>query len=146
MWPANQPELAEPVVYEGTENAPSACRCYNKAEHEILLGEVPEAIYLELVMEIEEAVRNECDVVVPLGWDHNCYLEQPAEGIEFTKATPSGDGMCVGACYYDGPECPDEPNPYECEEEFSGGETGADETSSTSSTTRVASEELQWQL
>ncbi len=124
MWPANQPELAQPIILNG--KSPVGCQCFNSAENEIMWAQLPADTHAEFRAEIETAVRNECDFIVPVGWDHNCYSEDP-DGLGFTDPYPQDEpGECIGACYVSGKNCDDPPNPYECEELYGegGGETG----------------------
>lgn len=66
----------------------------------------------ELTVEIYAAVRDQCDYLVPAGWDHNCYTEGP-EGIGFRTAYPQdGPGDCVGSCSYAGNNCGEPPELY----------------------------------
>lgn len=126
MWPSGSDDLAVPVLDEN-ENWPQACVCFNDAEAEILFGMAPADVYAELASEIEQAARDECDVIVPVGWEHNCYDESP-DGPMPSLPLQGDHGDCVGDCGYasepkDG--CGDDPNPYECEK-LVAGETGGD--------------------
>ncbi|HLT38589.1 MAG TPA: hypothetical protein VK034_20015, partial [Enhygromyxa sp.] len=126
MWPPGSEDLAVPVLDED-QNWPRACVCFNDAETEILFGMAPDEVYAELASEIEQAARDECDVIVPVGWEHNCYDESP-DGPMLSLPVQGDPGDCVGDCgYVSEPKggCGDDPNPYECEM-LAAGETGGD--------------------
>ena len=124
-----EPELAVPAL-DGDMIPPIGCACFNDAEVEILWAASPESKYRDYLAQLEALARNDCDTVVPPGWDHNCYDEGP-DGPTFKDPYAGGAGSCVGDCSYTNPGaagCGDEPNPYECEEMYGGGETGDGET------------------
>lgn len=129
MWPAGQPEQVKPVPGSLHAPGPAGCVCYNSAEQEIIDFEVPPAKFAEFMGEIEAATRDECDAIVPPGWDHNCYITEgtDASTAALSKPFQSGVGECIGNCVFTNPPpggtCP-ELSPYECEE--GGGETGGD--------------------
>jgi hypothetical protein len=135
MWPAEQPELAVPVPASHDAPGPAGCVCYNAAEQEILDFEVPPGKFAEFMDELEAATRDECDAIVPPGWDHNCYITEgtDASTAALSKPFQGGFGECIGSCVFTNPPpgdtCP-ELTPYECDEddgETGGvGETGAD--------------------
>jgi hypothetical protein len=143
MWPADGSiDDAEPVL-RPDGFVPRGCRCYNDAEQQILDDNVPACRYEEFVEELELATRQECQALVPPGYDHNCWTASGATA-SIAEAEYGGPvGSCIGNCEYGSPpaggSCPT-PTPYECgtgggEECDSGGETsagdsGADETGS----------------
>jgi hypothetical protein len=147
MWPPGSPELAVLVEDEADER-PRGCACYNLAEEVILEQQVPADKYAEFVADIEYAARNNCDYLVPVGWDHNCYDEGP-EGPALIVPTRFGPGSCVGSCgYAKVPKggCGRVPTPYECAALYGEGtdDGGAEET-----TTRAevgGDREVQWSL
>lgn len=137
MWPAGQPELAEPVLAEGT-GIPKGCRCMNTDEQVVMMTMTPEAQYIELSGELAIAARMECAALVPEGYEHNCMtLDGPQPStLEDPVPGPSSND-CIGSCSLSNPppfkDCPD-PDPYECNGEPSPGEdevgtedTGTDE-------------------
>jgi hypothetical protein len=130
MWPVGQPDLAEPVADPGG-GAVRGCKCFNDADVEILKDELPADIFGGLVGGIEADARNKCALAVPPGFDHNCYMEDGLLVPGFTA--PFHDlrsDDCIGSCAYIKPppngSCGDDPDPYECNEEYGGGETGTD--------------------
>ncbi|MCA9696294.1 MAG: hypothetical protein KC431_02130 [Myxococcales bacterium] len=137
MWPLGQPELAEAVPPSDDAPGPAGCLCMNDAEQEILDYGVPEAKFQEMLAEIENAARDNCDAIVPAGWDHNCYITEGV-GASVPHADPpafvSGKGSCFGSCAFINPPpngtCP-ELNPYECngsgDDEGGGGGLGGSE-------------------
>lgn len=143
MWPAGQPELAEPVLTDDNVQ-PVGCTCMNDGEGEILDSAAPAEAYAGLVGEVEGAARDVCLSLVLDGYEHNClqYLDGP-DILAPTFDAPnegSSSGACVGSCSYVGDPpfgepCGD-PDPWECNgEEAPGGsetdggtETGGDET------------------
>lgn len=142
MWPAGQPELAEPIPGSHNASGPAGCVCLNSAEQEIVDFEVPAGQYATLMAKIETATRNECDAIVPAGWDHNCYIAQGvgASTVALTHPFQAGPGDCIGTCLFSDPPpgktCP-ELNPYECNEDD--GETGG-ESSATGSDSETGGE------
>jgi hypothetical protein len=136
MWPVGQPDLAEPVSIPAG-GPPRGCRCFNDADVAILKDELPADIFGGLVGEMEADARNECALAVPPGFDHSCYIEvgslAPTFGPPYSN-DPSDD--CIGSCAYINPppngSCGQDPDPYVCNEEYGGGETGNDQTTGTS--------------
>jgi hypothetical protein len=135
MWPIGQPDLAEQVSTLAG-GPPRGCRCFNDAEVEILKDELPVDVFGGLVGGIEADARNKCALAVPPGFDHNCYVEDgslaPGFGPPFSD-DPSDD--CIGSCAYIKPppngSCDENPDPYECNEEYGGGDTGIDPATDT---------------
>jgi hypothetical protein len=136
MWPVGQPELAEPVS-PPAGGPPQGCRCFNDADVAILQDQLPADIFGGLVDEIEADARNECALAVPPGFDHNCYTEDGSLALGFAapfpEHAPSDD--CIGSCAYIKPpphgSCGVDPDPYTCNEEYGGGETGIDQATET---------------
>lgn len=131
MWPVGQPDLAEPVATRG--GPPRGCRCFNDADVAILNDGLPADVFGGLVGEIEADARNKCALAVPPGFDHNCYIEDGSLAPSFTVPfddDPSDD--CIGSCAYIKPppngSCGEDPDPYECNEEYGGDETGTEQT------------------
>ena len=130
MWPIGEPELAEPV--KGKSGAPVGCRCLNATEAQQLTDKVPEAEYLALLEDIHDRGRNTCASNVPQGFDHNCYTDQ----IEFSDITiddgPNRSATCIDSCTYTNPpssgNCPDDPDPFECNDDGGGDDVGGIET------------------
>jgi hypothetical protein len=135
MWPAGQPDLAQPVSASGG-GAPRGCECFNDADVAILADELPVDVFGGLVGEMQADARNECAIAVPPGFDHNCYIEDgslaPSFGSPFSDG-PSDD--CIGSCSYIKPppngSCNEDPDPYECNEEYGGGDTVTDRATDT---------------
>ncbi len=130
MWPVGQEDLAEPVSALAG-GAVRGCRCFNDAEIAILKDEVPADVFGGLVGEMEADARNKCALAVPPGFDHNCYIEDGPLAPGFTAPfdhIPSDD--CIGSCSYIKPpphgSCGEDPDPYECNEQYGDGETGSD--------------------
>ena len=118
QWPVGHPELAVPVLDE-TNRPPIGCRCFNLAEVEILYAEAPHEKFAEFTASIQQATRDECDFIVPAGWDHNCYIVGMG-GPTFQDVYPGPAGKCIGDCAYakKNEECQEDPSPYECEERY----------------------------
>ncbi len=137
MWPSGGSiEDAEPVLYpNGT--APQGCRCFNDSENQILDDEVPRCQYDSLLDEIEHAARQECQALVPAGYDHNCWITAGAQASITEGAFGAGAGACIGNCEYGNPpaggSCPDL-NPYECATGDGGSECEPEEGGETSDT------------
>lgn len=126
-WPAGQPNFAE-AVKDANGDWPVGCTCYNSAENKILQDQIPEDKYAEFVAEMQQAGRNNCNLAVPAGWDHNCYDEAP-EGPVFVSPSAYATGSCVGDCAYINPPrdgCGSDPSPYECEADYGDGTDGGD--------------------
>ena len=119
-WPQGHPELAEPI-WVGEFQPPQGCTCVNDVEHEILEQQVPTEAYVILRAEIEAATRENC-LLLSIGFASNCLLEQgpDAPTIDEEKLREGLTGPCVGGCGYALPplfgECPDDPDPFACEE------------------------------
>lgn len=128
MWPVGQPELAEPVPGSLGAEGPAGCVCFNSAEQDVINFGVPLGHWNALRDEMEAAARNACSSLATPGWDNNCHIDTGTNA-----STPSitnffnGYGDCIGSCGYISPppggSCPS-PNPYECNGEPGGGETG----------------------
>ena len=118
MWPIGQPELAQPVQ-DQKNGPPEGCVCFNDTEHTILANQAPQDAYDQLVLRVEGATRNHCASLVPLGWDHNCFVGEPNRP-EFGVAAPDDfTNDCIGSCAFvndpPGPRtCRPDPNPFEC--------------------------------
>lgn len=150
MWPVGGSfEDAEPILRpDGT--APQGCRCYNDAEHQIFEDKVPECQYQEFIDDLEQAAREECQALVPPGYDHNCWTTSGAQASVVEGQFGNGAGSCIGNCEYGSPpvggSCPN-PSPYECatggfgdegcdsggDPETSTGDSGLDDTSGNTS-------------
>jgi hypothetical protein len=135
MWPVGQPDLAEPVSGPAG-GAPRGCRCFNDADVAILQDGLPADVFGGLVGEMRADARNECAIGVPPGYDHNCYVEDGALAPVFTSPFPDGPSDdCIGSCSYIKPppngSCDEDPDPYVCNEEYGGGETGIDRATDT---------------
>lgn len=146
MWPVGGSfEDAEPVL-QPDGSSPRGCRCYNDAEDQILDEEVPECQYQEFVDDLAQAAREECQALVPPGYDHNCWTASGPQASVVEGKFEGGAGSCIGNCEYGSPpmdgSCPN-PSPYECatggfgdegcgsedDSETSTGGSGADDTS-----------------
>ncbi len=111
MWPIGYPSAAVDVE-DRQGSPPKGCACFNAVEHDILLDGAPAIAYANLLEEIEFAARNQCDFLVPSGYDNNCYDDGKNGSVAETPFS-NGPGACVGDCIYTD-DCGD-PNPYECE-------------------------------
>lgn len=117
MWPVGGSfEDAEPILrLDG--GSPRGCRCYNDAEDQILEDKAPECRLEEFVDELGQAARQECQALVPPGYDHNCWTTSGLQASIVEEQFFQGAGACVGNCEYGSPplngSCPS-PNPYEC--------------------------------
>lgn len=117
QWPIDGSlEDAMPVLDPGG-NTPRGCVCFNDAEHQILDDEVPECPYAELLDELEQAARQECQTLVLPGYEHNCWTTTGPDASTPEVKFSDGQGGCIGNCEYGAPpsngSCPD-PNPYQC--------------------------------
>ena len=150
MWPVGGSfDDAEPVVrLDG--GSPRGCRCYNDAENQIFDDEAPECQYEEFLDDLEQAAREECQALVPPGYDHNCWTTSGAQASVVEGKFPLGPGSCIGNCEFGSPpvggSCPSI-SPYECatggygdegcesegDPETSTGDSGLDETGSETS-------------
>lgn len=125
MWPAGQPDLAEPI--KTPENGdPTGCRCMNIIEEEIMMSMAPENEYIEISGELAIEARKQCAALVPDGFEHNCMtLDGPQASTVAIPFSGSESNECFGECAYTNPppfkDCPD-PDPYECNEQVSPGE------------------------
>ena len=103
---------------------PRGCRCYNDAEQQIFEDKAPACRYETFIDDLELAAREECQALVPPGFDHNCWTTTGSQASIVEDHFRHGDGACIGNCQYGGPpaggSCPD-PSPYEC---ATGGESG----------------------
>ncbi|NVB37072.1 hypothetical protein G6O69_04465 [Pseudenhygromyxa sp. WMMC2535] len=131
MWPPGEPEAAVPV-YAVEGGPPLGCRCFNAAEHDILDTQLPEDKLAELHAELAEAARNECHLLVPQGYAHNCYDEDSPDAPSL--GVPTADGLssdCFGSCAYANPplgkDCPEDPDPWECNDDGGDDDVGGDE-------------------
>jgi hypothetical protein len=117
MWPVGGSfEDAEPIL-RPDGGVPQGCRCYNDAEHQILDEKVPECRYQQFLDDLAQAAREECQALVPPGYDHNCWTVSGSEASVVEGEFENGPGSCVGNCEYGSPpmdgSCPN-PSPYEC--------------------------------
>jgi len=143
MWPADGSiDDAEPIL-RPDGFPPQGCRCYNDAEQQIIRDHAPACRFEDFFEELELATRQECQALVPPGYDHNCWTTSGAAASVAEGESRGPVGSCIGNCEYGTPpaggSCPT-PTPYECatgggEECDSGGETsvgepGTDDTSS----------------
>jgi hypothetical protein len=107
---------AEPILRPDGA-APRGCRCFNDAEHQILDDEAPQCRFEVFVDELEQATRQECQSLVPPGYDHNCWTKTGPQASVVEGWFLQGPGACIGNCEYGSPpvggSCP-APNPYEC--------------------------------
>jgi hypothetical protein len=128
MWPVGGSfEAGEPVL-RPDGFPPRGCRCYNDAEVQVFTDEAPECKLEAFVDDLEQAARQECQSLVPPGYDHNCWTTAGSEASIVEGHYPLGVGTCIGSCEYGSPpaggSCP-EPSPYECET-GDGGDMGCD--------------------
>jgi hypothetical protein len=128
MWPDGQPTNAQPVPLSPNfplAPGPVGCVCMNSADQGIIDFETPQMAFDELYADILQAARDECQSLVPPGWDNDCATV-PASTIH---PFDGGFGSCIGDCAYTNPpplsECEDDPNPYQCNE--GGDETNGDD-------------------
>ena len=117
MWPVGGSfEQAEPILRPGGAT-PRGCRCYNDAENQIFVDYAPECQYEEFIDDLEQAAREECQALVPPGYDHNCWTSSGSQASVVEGRYPNGGGSCIGNCEYGSPpvggSCP-KPSPYEC--------------------------------
>lgn len=136
MWPADGSiDDAEPILR--TDGfPPRGCRCYNDAEDQILRDHVPACRFDLFVEELELATRQECQSLVPEGYDHNCWTAAGPMASVVEGEYYEGPGSCIGNCEYGNPplggSCPTL-TPYECatgggEECDSDGDSGEGES------------------
>ncbi|MCA9706277.1 MAG: hypothetical protein KDK70_10550 [Myxococcales bacterium] len=117
QWPAGGSiEDAQPVLRPDGA-VPRGCHCFNDADNQILLDQVPECRLTDLVDEIEQATRQACQALVSPGYDHNCWTSGGAQPSIVEAPFREGWGSCIGHCQYGNPpaggSCPDL-DPYEC--------------------------------
>jgi hypothetical protein len=117
MWPVGGSfEDAEPVL-RSDGGSPRGCRCYNDAEDQIFVDEAPECQYEGFLDDLAQAAREECQALVPPGYDHNCWTVSGPQASVVEGENSQGPGSCVGNCEYGSPpvggSCPS-PSPYEC--------------------------------
>ena len=119
MWPINSPEDVQRVLEDG--GAPVGCECMNAIEAQWIEDEAPQDQYLGFLKKIHDATRNECAAQVPPGFDHNCYTDEITFGVVFVNSGPTRSGSCLHSCPYFHPPpngtCPDDPNPFECNDD-----------------------------
>ena len=103
-------------------------------ENQILGDEVPACRYDARLDEIEQAARQECQSLVPPGYDHNCWTTTGPQASSAEIQFFDVPGSCIGDCEYGGPPnngaCPDL-NPYECATGDGGNECELDEGADT---------------
>lgn len=116
--------------------APRGCHCYNDAEDQIFEQGVPECKLEQFIDDLEQAARQECQSLVPPGFDHNCWTTSGSQASIVEGVFFEGAGACIGNCEYGGPpaggSCPD-PTPYECATGGDGDGCGSGDESDTSS-------------
>lgn len=130
MWPVGGSFAdAEPIL-RPDGGSPRGCRCYNDAEHQIFEDNAPECQYQEFLDDLAQAAREECQALVPPGYDHNCWTSSGPQASVVEGRFPGGSGSCIGNCEYGSPpaggSCPD-PSPYECATGGGGDEGCGDE-------------------
>jgi PDZ domain len=145
MWPVDGSIAdAEPILRPDGAT-PRGCHCYNDAEEQILRDHAPECRFEDMFEELGLAARQECQALVPPGYDHNCWTSTGTAASVVEGEFRGGVGSCIGNCEYGAPpadgSCPT-PDPYECatgggeecdtegDAEATGGESGVDETGS----------------
>lgn len=146
MWPVGgSSDDAEPIVRPDGAT-PRGCRCYNDAEQQILRDHAPSCRFDDLFEELELTARQECQALIPPGYDHNCWTATGPVASVVEGEFREGVGSCIGSCEYGAPpvngSCPN-PDPYECAtgggeecdsegdaETTDGGDSGLDETGS----------------
>lgn len=131
QWPVGGSfDDAEPILRPDGAT-PRGCRCYNDAELQIFTDGAPECKLDEFIDDLEQAARQECQSLVPPGYDHNCWTISGPQASIVEPSFPQGAGSCIGNCEYGAPptggSCPS-PSPYEC---ATGG--GSDEDCTTGS-------------
>jgi hypothetical protein len=144
-WPVGGSiDDAEPILRPDGAS-PRGCRCYNDAENQIFLDKAPACRFEAFLDELEQAARQECQALVPPGYDHNCWTASGPEASIVEGYFFNGAGACIGNCELGSPpaggSCP-EPSPYECatgtggdacdsgdEFDTSDGDSGLDDTS-----------------
>jgi hypothetical protein len=130
QWPVGGSfDDAEPILRpDGAP--PRGCRCYNDAEQQVFTDEAPECKLDAFIDELEQAARQECQSLVPPGYDHNCWTTSGSQASVVEAEYPHGSGSCIGNCEYGAPpmggSCPT-PSPYQCATGGSGEEDCASE-------------------
>jgi hypothetical protein len=117
MWPIGGSfDDAEPILRPDGAS-PRGCRCYNDAELQIWDDEAPACVIEGFLADLEQAARQECQDLVPPGYDHNCWTVNGPQASIVEAESLHGPGACIGNCEYGSPpsggSCP-APNPYEC--------------------------------
>lgn len=117
QWPVGGSfDDADPIL-RPDGGVPRGCRCYNDAELQVFADKAPECKLELFDEELELAARQECQALVPPGYDHNCWTMSGPHASIVEERFQSGPGACVGNCEYGGPpnggSCPT-PSPYEC--------------------------------
>lgn len=117
QWPVGGSfDEAEPILRPDGAT-PRGCRCYNDAELQIFADEAPVCKLEAFIDELEQAARQECQALVPPGYDHNCWTTSGPQASVVEAEFPQGIGACIGNCEYGAPpadgSCP-ELSPYEC--------------------------------
>jgi len=150
QWPVGGSfDDAEPILRPDGA-APRGCRCYNDAEKQVFLDSAPECKLAAFTDDLEQAARQECQSLVPPGYDHNCWTTSGSQASIVEDAFQGAMGACIGNCEYGAPpvggSCPT-PSPYDCATGDGGdvacdsedgadtgsGESGADDTGSDTS-------------
>lgn len=128
QWPVggSLEEDGEPIV-RPDGFPPRGCRCYNDAEDQVFEDKAPECRFDGFLDELEQAARQECQSLVPPGYDHNCWTTGGSQASVVDDQYSNGAGACIGNCEYGSPpvggSCPS-PSPYEC---ATGGGTDGDD-------------------
>jgi hypothetical protein len=117
QWPVGGSfDDADPILRPDGAG-PRGCRCYNDADHQVFLDEAPECRLDGFIDDLEQAARQECQSLVPPGYDHNCWTTTGPQASIVDPLFPQGNGACIGNCEYGSPppggSCPN-PSPYEC--------------------------------
>ncbi|MCA9709728.1 MAG: hypothetical protein KDK70_28070 [Myxococcales bacterium] len=117
QWPAGGSFEDATSILRPDGGSPRGCLCYNDAEQEIFGAMLPECRYEGFLDDLEQAARQECEVLAMPGYDHNCWITSGEQASIVEDQYPLGAGSCIGNCEYGAPpaggSCPD-PNPYEC--------------------------------
>jgi hypothetical protein len=140
QWPVGGSfEDAQPILRPDGAT-PRGCRCYNDAELQILENEAPVCKLDLFIDDLEQAARQECQALVPPGFDHNCWVASGPQQSIVEGQYPLDVGACIGNCEYGAPppggSCP-APSPYECA--TGGGGDGACEDEEVTETTTAES-------
>lgn len=117
QWPVGGSFEDAESILRPNGTAPRGCRCYNDAENQIFFDEAPECKFEAFIDDLEQAARQECQSLVPPGYDHNCWTTSGSQASIVEGHFRRGAGACIGNCEYGAPpmggSCP-EPSPYEC--------------------------------